>query len=135
MKIFNALTLLLLLLGLTITACKEEAPTTQEEESTIDLTSLTGEWIIETVEKEGETVNSLNGGVFNFVDDKTLVVGANLPGVSIDEPTAYELDGESIKNVGSMKLNFDIKSLDAKKMVLSSRIQGLEFSFKLNRVE
>lgn len=133
MKIFNTL-FLLLLIGLTITACKEESSTVQEE-SAVDLTSLTGEWIIETVEKEGETVNSLNGGIFNFVDDKTLILGANLPGVSIDEPTSYELDEESIKNVGSMNLSFDIKSLDAEKMVLSSRIQGIEFNFNFNRAE
>lgn len=133
MKNFNTLALLLLILGLTITACKDETPTAQEE--VVDLTSLQGEWVIDTVKRGEEIAPSLNGGIFHFVDDKTLILGANLPGVTIDEPTAYELDGESIKNVGSMKLNFDIQSLNAEKMVLNSRIQGLEFSFNFSRKE
>lgn len=133
MKILNTL-ILLLIIGLTITACKEETSTI-EEEPAVDLTSLMGEWIIETAERGEKPVPSLNGGVFNFVDDKTVILGVNLPGINIDEPVTYDLDGESIKNVGSEKLNFDIETLDAKNMVLNVKIQGFDCRFNLTRKE
>jgi hypothetical protein len=133
MKVFNTL-ILLLLIGLTIVACKEEAPTTQEE-GAVDLTVLQGTWVIDTV-KLGDIVrNSLNGGTFNFVNEREFLSGVNLQGTGIemDKPTTYELDGESIKIMGNEALVFDIQQLNAEKMVLNARIRGLDCRFNFSR--
>ena len=133
MKVFNTLTLLLLI-GLTIVACKEEASITQEE-GAVDLTVLQGTWVIDTV-KLGDIVrNSLNGGTFNFVNEREFLSGVNLQGTGIemDKPTTYELDGESIKIMGNEALVFDIQQLNAEKMVLNARIRGLDCRFNFSR--
>ncbi|MFK7946906.1 MAG: hypothetical protein AB8G11_04905 [Saprospiraceae bacterium] len=135
MKILNTLTLLLLI-GLTIAACKDETPTNQEE-SAVDLTVLQGIWTIDTVKLGDKVRNSLNGGTFNFVNDTEFISGVNLQGtgIEIDKPTTYELDGESIKIMGTEALVFDIQRLDTEKMVLNARIRGLECLFSFSRQE
>ena len=132
MRIFNTIALLLLI-GLSIAACKQEEET--PEQSAIDMSALPGEWVIETAKRGEKVAPSLNGGTFNFVDDKTVIVGINLPGITIDEPTSYKLDGENIKITSDNEIDFNIESLDAKSMVLNTKIQGFDWSFDLIRKE
>ena len=138
MKIYNILTLLFLI-GLTITACNEGTPNSQQEETrtNIDLTTLQGTWVIDTV-KLGDIVrNSLNGGTFNFVNDQEFISGVNLQGtgIEIDKPTTYQVDEKSIKIMGNEAIVFDIKQLNSDKMVLNARIRGLECRFSFSRQE
>lgn len=126
---------LLALIGLSISACKTENPSDQEE--SINLDELQGIWVIDTVKLGGQIRNSLNGGTFNFVNEQEFISGVNLQGtgIKIDEPTTYKIEEERIKIIGDEALIFNIEQLKDDKMILNANIRGIECVFNFSKEE
>lgn len=132
MKLQHILLATFFIFALSITACKEEAPT--EQEPAIDLTSLPGEWTIVDASMNEKPAERLQGGTFNFIDDKNMTIGiANFPGVTEGKSIEYTLEEMVIKTKTSFEFDFTIVSLDTKSMVLESKIQGQNFVFTLEK--
>ncbi len=128
MKLQKLIIVAIFMLSLTVNACKETDTT--EKEPAMDMTNLIGDWTLTDATINGKKRNSLDDATFSFVDDKTLTISVgDIPGVNADEVTPYTLDNQTIKDVGSFKLNFEITTLDAKKMTLQSEIQGMDCNF------
>lgn len=127
-----------MLLGLVVASCNDETPTSEEQEqATVDLTLLTGEWVIDSMKVRDKIRSTMDGGIFHFVDEKTFIPRINLDGtgIEIDQPIDYQIEDKQIKIKGNQEVIFDIQALDATKMALESRIRGLGFKFYLSRKE
>lgn len=135
MKIHKIILLTLLSMSLSIYACQESEPTEQEQpqEEEINTENLIGAWRVIDAEKNGEKLNSIEDAVFTFNDDKTLTINSNFPGINKDEATPYELNDLTIGKVGSYELDFEIIGLTENSMLLTSKIQGIDFQFKLEK--
>ncbi len=123
---------LLLLVG--ISACTEtETDEPQQEEFKPEL--LIGEWTIKSVYKSnGDKINSVSDGSFNFGDDNTVTINlAGFPGIDNGVPMAYELKERTVANVGEFKLNFDIVSLGDANLIMKSDIRGMKLEFELEK--
>ena len=136
MKLYKTIPFTLLLMCLSIYACKESAPTELQQEvleEAINTKNLIGAWKVIDAEKNEEKLNSIEDAIFNFKDDNTLILNSNFPGINKDEPTTYELNDLMISKVGSYELDFEITNLTERSMVLESKIQGIDFKFTLEK--
>lgn len=135
MKIQKIILFALLSMSLSIYACKESEPTEQEQsqEEKINTKDLIGIWNVIDAEKNGEKLNSIEDAIFTFNNDETLTINSDFPGINKDEPTPYKLNDLTISKVGSYELDFEIIDLTANSMILTAKIQGIDFQFKLEK--
>ena len=134
MKLIKYLMPLSLLLLIGISACTDnETEEPQQAEFKPDL--LIGEWTIKSVYKSnGDKINSVSDGSFEFNDDKTVTINlAGFPGIDNGVPMSYDLEDKTVSNVGDFKLNFDIVSLSDSGLMMKSDIRGMKLEFELEK--
>lgn len=122
------------LLAIGVSACTENT-TDEPEQEEFKPDLLIGEWTIKAVYKSnGDKINSVSDGSFEFGDDKTVTINlAGFPGIDNGVPMSYELDEKTVSNVGEFKLNFDIESLTNTKLTMKSDIRGMKLEFELEK--
>ncbi|MDX1409744.1 MAG: hypothetical protein R3330_16460 [Saprospiraceae bacterium] len=90
---------------------------------------LIGVWEVTAAEREGRSTETLNGAIFDFRDDGTMMT--NISGQEDEGPFVYE--SMHIHHQGQLDAEYRIDTYEVDSMRLEVTLHQLDFAFKLNR--
>ncbi len=119
---FTCLHLLLLQIVLMVSACVDDPK--------FDVASLEGRWEITRGLRNGQETGTLTGTYFRFGTDGKMIT--NLP-VGPEIPIDFEIVKSSILQKSASPVEYAIRSLDSRSMVLAFELRGMQFEIYLQK--
>jgi len=106
-----------------ISACHEEVTYRKDQ--------LTGHWAVFNAERDGKGTTTLDGAIFQFLEDGTM--NTNITGQ--ENSGHYEIKNTQINFLGPDKMLFEIGTLTGDTMSLNTELQGYHFLLDLHRTQ
>lgn len=101
------------------------------EESVQSNKSVFGKWKLISAERNGTSTGSLENTFFEFKENGVMVSNFNLNGVS--EEKKYEMAPNAIIQHGSPLLEYKVKNISSRSMLLETNFSGTNFILYLER--
>jgi predicted HTH transcriptional regulator len=90
--------------------------------------TIIGKWYIAFAERNNAKINTLEGTVFEFTNDKQLVT--NIPQIGSGK---YRFKGDKIVQDGASNVEYSIEELTKDKLVLNTQIKSFDFKLIFTR--
>lgn len=123
------LSVIFLTFSLLLIACG--GGTTPEQSNAVSQDQIEGNWHVAEAQRDGQVTETLNGLYFRFSKEGQLAT--NLMGADVESP--YELIATKIIQKSTPPLEFDIDTVDDKKLVLLTTLQDMNFKLVLEKGE
>lgn len=119
---FSLLSAACLTFAIALSGCEETTETNRK--------AILGDWeIVKGTRNEKET-ESLAGTTFHFGDDGKMAT--NLP-IGIETPTDYEVEKNTISQIGRQTVKYTIKTFTDTTLTLGLEMRGIAFEMLLRR--
>ena len=122
---FNQLFLPLICLLTFCWSCTED----METKENLDL--IKGRWEVKEAFRNNKLTETMDGIYFNFRSDGKMVSNFNLRVADVENP--YILKKDMITEEGKEKRSFKIEDLESSNLTISTKYQGLDFRFKMEK--